>query len=74
MDDKNVTKSAHEFFHRLELGDTQALSLWQRFRDLSIEEYTQIYKVPCSLCVPCPGGLAVLLLTACCASWYSSRF
>ncbi|XP_028636726.1 probable arginine--tRNA ligase, mitochondrial [Grammomys surdaster] len=44
MDDKNVTKSAHEFFHRLELGDTQALSLWQRFRDLSIEEYTQIYK------------------------------
>ncbi|XP_031222260.1 probable arginine--tRNA ligase, mitochondrial isoform X1 [Mastomys coucha] len=43
-DDKNVTKLAHEFFHRLELGDTQALSLWQRFRDLSIEEYTQIYK------------------------------
>lgn len=57
MDDKNVTKSAHEFFHRLELGDTQALSLWQRFRDLSIEEYTQIYKVPCNLCVPCPGWL-----------------
>ncbi|XP_021015900.1 probable arginine--tRNA ligase, mitochondrial isoform X1 [Mus caroli] len=43
-DDKNVTKLAHEFFHRLEMGDTQALSLWQRFRDLSIEEYTQIYK------------------------------
>uniref|UniRef100_A0A8I6G1M5 Probable arginine--tRNA ligase, mitochondrial n=1 Tax=Rattus norvegicus TaxID=10116 RepID=A0A8I6G1M5_RAT len=43
-DDKNVTKLAHEFFHRLELGDTQALALWQRFRDLSIEEYTQIYK------------------------------
>ncbi|XP_021077899.1 probable arginine--tRNA ligase, mitochondrial [Mus pahari] len=43
-EDKNVTKLAHEFFHRLEMGDTQALSLWQRFRDLSIEEYTQVYK------------------------------
>ncbi|XP_051012127.1 probable arginine--tRNA ligase, mitochondrial [Acomys russatus] len=43
-DDTNITKLAQEFFHRLELGDTQALSLWQRFRDLSIEEYTQIYK------------------------------
>nr|XP_031311880.1 probable arginine--tRNA ligase, mitochondrial isoform X2 [Camelus dromedarius] len=43
-DDKNVAKSAHEFFQRLELGDTQALALWQKFRDLSIEEYTRIYK------------------------------
>lgn len=43
-DDKNIAKLAHEFFCRLELGDTQALSLWQRFRDLSIEEYIQIYK------------------------------
>ncbi|XP_042126899.1 putative arginine--tRNA ligase, mitochondrial isoform X1 [Peromyscus maniculatus bairdii] len=43
-DDKNIAKLAHEFFHRLELGDMQALSLWQRFRDLSIEEYIQIYK------------------------------
>ncbi|XP_068406968.1 probable arginine--tRNA ligase, mitochondrial isoform X1 [Eschrichtius robustus] len=43
-DDKNVAKSAHEFFQRLELGDTQALTLWQKFRDLSIEEYIRIYK------------------------------
>ncbi|XP_042535537.1 probable arginine--tRNA ligase, mitochondrial [Dipodomys spectabilis] len=43
-DDKNIAKSAHEFFQRLEQGDTQALSLWQRFRDLSIEEYIRIYK------------------------------
>ncbi|XP_021498362.1 probable arginine--tRNA ligase, mitochondrial isoform X2 [Meriones unguiculatus] len=43
-DDKNITKLAHEFFHRLEMGNMEALSLWQRFRDLSIEEYTQIYK------------------------------
>ncbi|XP_040839684.1 probable arginine--tRNA ligase, mitochondrial isoform X3 [Ochotona curzoniae] len=43
-DDQSVAKSAQEFFQRLELGDTQALSLWQRFRDLSIEEYIRIYK------------------------------
>ncbi|XP_070306249.1 probable arginine--tRNA ligase, mitochondrial isoform X4 [Odocoileus virginianus] len=43
-DDKNVAKSAHEFFQRLELGDVQALALWQKFRDLSIEEYVRIYK------------------------------
>ncbi|XP_006870691.1 PREDICTED: probable arginine--tRNA ligase, mitochondrial [Chrysochloris asiatica] len=43
-DDKNVAQSAHEFFKRLELGDVQALSLWRKFRDLSIEEYIQIYK------------------------------
>lgn len=45
-DDKNVAKLAHEFFQRLELGDEQALSLWQRFRNLSVEEYIQTYKVP----------------------------
>ncbi|KAF6365162.1 arginyl-tRNA synthetase 2, mitochondrial [Rhinolophus ferrumequinum] len=43
-DDKSVAKSAHEFFQRLELGDVQALALWQKFRDLSIEEYIRIYK------------------------------
>ncbi|XP_048209816.1 probable arginine--tRNA ligase, mitochondrial [Perognathus longimembris pacificus] len=43
-DDKNIAKLAHEFFQRLELGDTQALSLWQRFRDLSVVEYIRIYK------------------------------
>ncbi|EHB05058.1 Putative arginyl-tRNA synthetase, mitochondrial [Heterocephalus glaber] len=44
-DDKNIAKLAREFFQRLELGDMQALSLWQRFRDLSIKEYSQIYKL-----------------------------
>ncbi|XP_058590656.1 probable arginine--tRNA ligase, mitochondrial isoform X1 [Neofelis nebulosa] len=43
-DNKNVAKSAHEFFQRLELGDMQALELWQKFRDLSVEEYVRIYK------------------------------
>ncbi|XP_045150573.1 probable arginine--tRNA ligase, mitochondrial isoform X2 [Echinops telfairi] len=43
-DDETVAKSAHEFFQRLELGDVQALALWRKFRDLSIEEYIRIYK------------------------------
>ncbi|XP_004673733.1 PREDICTED: probable arginine--tRNA ligase, mitochondrial [Condylura cristata] len=43
-EDKSIAKSAHEFFQRLELGDMQALALWQKFRDLSIEEYVRIYK------------------------------
>ncbi|KAF5919855.1 hypothetical protein HPG69_014219, partial [Diceros bicornis minor] len=43
-DDKSVARSAREFFQRLELGDKQALALWQNFRDLSIEEYIRIYK------------------------------
>ncbi|XP_008993000.1 putative arginine--tRNA ligase, mitochondrial isoform X2 [Callithrix jacchus] len=43
-DDKSVAKSAQEFFQRLEEGDVRALSLWQKFRDLSIEEYIRIYK------------------------------
>ncbi|XP_008974720.4 probable arginine--tRNA ligase, mitochondrial isoform X2 [Pan paniscus] len=43
-DDKSVAKAAQEFFQRLELGDAQALSLWQKFRDLSIEEYIRVYK------------------------------
>ncbi|XP_016062785.1 PREDICTED: probable arginine--tRNA ligase, mitochondrial [Miniopterus natalensis] len=43
-EDKSVAKSAHEFFQRLEMGDMQALALWQKFRDLSVEEYIRIYK------------------------------
>ncbi|XP_055981138.1 probable arginine--tRNA ligase, mitochondrial isoform X1 [Sorex fumeus] len=43
-EDESITKSAQKFFQRLEVGDLQALALWQRFRDLSIEEYIRIYK------------------------------
>ncbi|KAK2495730.1 hypothetical protein MC885_002897 [Smutsia gigantea] len=34
-DDESIARLAHEFFQRLELGDTQALALWQKFRALS---------------------------------------
>ncbi|XP_007528771.1 probable arginine--tRNA ligase, mitochondrial isoform X1 [Erinaceus europaeus] len=43
-ENESITKSAHEFFQRLELGDMQALGLWQKFRDLSIKEYIRMYE------------------------------
>ncbi|XP_066468671.1 probable arginine--tRNA ligase, mitochondrial [Tiliqua scincoides] len=43
-EDKNITELAQDFFRKLEARDEQAISLWQRFRDVSIEEYVQMYK------------------------------
>ncbi|KAG8987530.1 hypothetical protein FRB93_004486 [Tulasnella sp. JGI-2019a] len=40
-DTKNAAK---EYFRRLEEGEEDALALWQRFRDLSIKEYIEIYR------------------------------
>ncbi|KAM5165388.1 putative arginine--tRNA ligase, mitochondrial [Mantella aurantiaca] len=42
--DEDMKCSAENFMQKLENGDPQALSLWTRFRDLSIEEYTKVYK------------------------------
>ncbi|MBN3301734.1 SYRM protein, partial [Amia calva] len=41
---EDIQKSAQDFFRRLEGGDDQALSLWQHFRHISIEEYKKVYK------------------------------
>uniref|UniRef100_A0A8D0G6D0 Probable arginine--tRNA ligase, mitochondrial n=1 Tax=Sphenodon punctatus TaxID=8508 RepID=A0A8D0G6D0_SPHPU len=43
-DDENLRKLAKDFFRKLEAHEENALSLWQHFRDISIEEYAQIYK------------------------------
>ncbi|NXU59704.1 SYRM protein, partial [Turnix velox] len=43
-EDENTKELAKDFFRKLEEHDEQTLSLWKQFRDLSIEEYTQIYK------------------------------
>ncbi|XP_030800433.1 probable arginine--tRNA ligase, mitochondrial isoform X2 [Camarhynchus parvulus] len=43
-EDENTKKLAKDFFRKLEEHDEQALSIWQQFRDLSIEEYIRIYK------------------------------
>jgi len=34
---------ARSYFKKMEDGDPEALSLWKKFRDLSIEEYKKIY-------------------------------
>ncbi len=36
-------QEAREWFRKLEQGDKEALSYWQRFRELSMKEFTKIY-------------------------------
>jgi arginyl-tRNA synthetase len=42
--DPSIHEQARAYFKRMEDGDEQALSLWRRFRELSIEEYKNIYR------------------------------
>jgi arginyl-tRNA synthetase len=41
---KVIHDEARAYFRKMEDGDAAALSLWKRFRDLSIEEYKILYK------------------------------
>ncbi|XP_025061036.1 probable arginine--tRNA ligase, mitochondrial isoform X2 [Alligator sinensis] len=43
-EDENGKKMAQDFFKKLEACEAQELSLWQHFRNFSIEEYVRIYK------------------------------
>ncbi|KAJ3129356.1 hypothetical protein HK101_005240, partial [Irineochytrium annulatum] len=42
-EDESVDEKARAYFARMEEGDKQALGLWQRFMDLSILKYREIY-------------------------------
>jgi arginyl-tRNA synthetase len=42
--DPTIHDQARAYFKRMEDGDREALVLWQRFRDLSIEKYKQTFK------------------------------
>ena len=42
-DDESVKDLARQNFKKLEEGDEEIVSLWKRFRDLSLEEYKRIY-------------------------------
>lgn len=42
--DENLRLEAREFFRKLEEHNPEALSLWQRFRDITVEEYQHVYK------------------------------
>jgi arginyl-tRNA synthetase len=41
--DDSLNDEAREWFLRLEQGDEEALELWQWFKDISLEEYQQVY-------------------------------
>ncbi|KAM4771671.1 putative arginine--tRNA ligase, mitochondrial isoform 2-T2 [Rhinophrynus dorsalis] len=42
--DEEIKSLANEFMRMLDGGHPQALSLWQHFRDLSIQEYAKVYE------------------------------
>jgi len=42
-EDAELNKRAHEFFKRMELGDKDALAVWNRFRDLSIADLNKTF-------------------------------
>ena len=44
-DNKEVQLAAREFFQKLERHDSQAMSLWQQFREITVKEYQQVYEV-----------------------------
>ncbi|KAJ1921353.1 arginyl-tRNA synthetase [Mycoemilia scoparia] len=41
--DPNIQDQARAYFKRMEEGDEEVLGLWQRFRDMSIAKYKDIY-------------------------------
>ena len=43
LEAKSVNEHARQYFKRLETGDKEALSIWSRFRDLSIDRYEKTY-------------------------------
>lgn len=43
---EDIKRAAREFFRQLERREGGALSLWQRFREITMKEYQQIYEVP----------------------------
>lgn len=43
IESQGLFAERNNFFRRMEDGDAQALALWQRFRDISIERYVTLY-------------------------------
>jgi arginyl-tRNA synthetase len=42
-EDATIHDQAREYFRRMENGDEEALGLWSKMRNLSIEEYKKMY-------------------------------
>lgn len=43
LESKSTNEKARKYFKRMEDGDKEALALWERFRDLSIDKYKKTY-------------------------------
>ncbi|KAM6915753.1 putative arginine--tRNA ligase, mitochondrial [Xenentodon cancila] len=41
---QDIKEAARDFFKRLEQRDSQAVSLWQQFREITVKEYQHVYK------------------------------
>ncbi|XP_071324238.1 probable arginine--tRNA ligase, mitochondrial [Trachinotus anak] len=41
---EDMKQAARDFFRQLEQHESQALSLWQQFRDITVHEYQHVYK------------------------------
>ena len=42
---EDLMQAARDFFRQLEQHESEALSLWQQFREITVDEYQQVYKV-----------------------------
>ncbi|KAM3602470.1 uncharacterized protein V6R79_004774 [Siganus canaliculatus] len=40
---EDIKQAARDFFRQLEQRESEALSLWQRFRDITVDEYQHVY-------------------------------
>lgn len=42
---EDMKQAAREFFRQLEQHESKAVSLWKRFREITVDEYQHVYKV-----------------------------
>lgn len=43
-DNEDMKQAARDFFRQLEQHESEAVSLWQQFREITVDEYQHIYK------------------------------
>lgn len=42
----HMKQAARDFFRQLEQREAEAVSLWKQFREITVDEYQRVYKVP----------------------------
>lgn len=42
---EDIKQAARDFFRQLEKHEREAVSLWQQFREITVDEYQRVYKV-----------------------------